>query len=163
MCLKPKSERKKMKSFYTLCVVIAVFISGFFAGYVFSEQMGSRVAVVDVAKVVASSAQVQGLKAEQDAQNAELVQWIQNAQNSVNEEKDQEKKEKLAQQLNEELNAKRNAFAQRYVTALQAIEQSINSTITDEAHKKGYKFIIAKGMILGGGDDITDDVIKVVK
>ena len=152
-----------MKSFYTLCVVIAVFISGFFAGYVFSEQMGSRVAVVDVAKVVASSAQVQGLKAEQDAQNAELVQWIQNAQNSVNEEKDQEKKEKLAQQLNEELNAKRNAFAQRYVTALQAIEQSINSTITDEAHKKGYKFIIAKGMILGGGDDITDDVIKVVK
>jgi len=152
-----------MKVFYTLCVIIAVFISGFFAGYVYSEQMGSRVAVVDIAKVVASSAQVQNLKAEQDAQNAELVQWIQNAQNSVNEEKDQEKKEKLAQKLNEELNSKRNVYAQHYISALQTVEQNINSTIADEAHKKGYKFIIAKGMILGGGDDITDDIIKVVK
>ena len=86
------------------------------------------------------------------------VQWIQNAQNSVNEEKDQTKKEQLAQQLNEELNSKRNTYAQNYVSALQTIEQNINSTIAEEAHKKGYKFIIAKGMILGGGDDITDEL-----
>ena len=152
-----------MKSFYTICVIIAVFISGFFAGYIYSDYMKSRVAVVDVAKVVANSAQVQSLKAEQDAQNAELAQWIQNAQNQVNEEKDKEKQEKLVQQLNEELNAKRNAYAQRYITTLQAVEQNINSTIADEAGRKGYKFIIAKGTILGGGDDITDDVIKVVK
>ena len=149
-----------MKSLYMTCVIIAVFISGFFGGYLYSDYMKSRVAVVDVAKVVASSAQVQSLKAEQDAQNAELAQWLQNAQNTVNEEKDKNKQEQLVQQLNEELNSRRNIFAQHYVSTLQAIEQSINDTIMDEANKKGYKFVIAKGMILGGGDDITDDVLK---
>lgn len=143
--------------------MVAVFISGFFAGYIYSDHMQSRVAVVDIAQVVANSAQVQSLKAEQDMHNAELNQWVQEVQKKINAEGDQAKKEKLVKQYSAELEAKKNTYGQRYVTALQSIDQNLNDTIVSEAKKKGYKFIIAKGMIIGGGDDITADVVKNIK
>ncbi|MBQ7633483.1 MAG: OmpH family outer membrane protein [Alphaproteobacteria bacterium] len=152
-----------MKLFYMTWAMLAVFISGFFAGYIYTDTMQSKIAVVDVAKVVANSAQVQSLKAEQEMQNAELLQWIQDAQNKINSEKDKTKQEELAKQLSAELDNKRNVYGQRYINSLRSVEQNIEQTITSEAQKKGYKYIITKGMLLGGGDDITDEITKVVK
>lgn len=152
-----------MKLFYMTWAMIAVFISGFFAGYIYTDMMKSRIAVVDINRVVAGSAQVQNLKAQQEIQNSEMNQWLQDAQKAINAEKDKEKQTEILQKYAAEFESKRNLNAQRYVAALQSIEQSINQTIQDEAKKQGYKFIITKGMILGGGDDITDDIVKVVK
>lgn len=152
-----------MKIFYFTWAMVAVFISGFCAGYFYYDQAQSKIAVVDITQVVANSSQVQNLKAQQNMQNTELTQWLQNVQQTIAAEKNKSKQDQLIQQYSAEFANKRNLYNQQYVAAVQNLEQGINRLINDIARKKGYKFIINKGMILGGGDDITDDVIKAVK
>lgn len=123
----------------------------------------TKVAVVDLAAVVSNSEQVKALQAEQNAKAQELTQWLQNAQKEVNKEKDEAKKNELLQKYNAEFAQKREALAQQYAAALQKVDASITETITNEAKKLGYTLVLAKGTTIYGGDDITEQVAKVVK
>lgn len=152
-----------MKFFYLTWVMIAVFIAGFCAGYFYYDHEQPKLAIVDVTRVVANSSQVQNLKAQQDMQNAEMAQWLQNVKQAITAEKNKSKQDQLTQQYSAEFESKRNLYAQQYVTTVQNLEQNINNIIANVSRKKGYKYVINKGMILSGGDDITDDIIKEVK
>lgn len=123
----------------------------------------TKVAVVDLAAVVSNSEQVKALQAEQNAKAQELTKWLQDAQATVNKQKDEEKKNALLQQYNAEFAQKREALAQQYAAALQKVDASITETIANEAKKLGYTLVLAKGATIYGGDDITEKVAKVVK
>ena len=151
---------KKYIELFVFAVV--VFAAGAATGYTFKCCKGSM-AVVDVAGVVAKSAQVQALKSEMDTKNSELTQWLKKANDEVNGEKDKEKQGELLQKYNAEFTQKRNELLKEYRDKLQAIDNDINSTIANTAKDKGYKSVIAKGVVIYGGDDITGDVIEVVK
>ncbi|MBQ9271462.1 MAG: OmpH family outer membrane protein [Alphaproteobacteria bacterium] len=124
---------------------------------------GSKIAVVDLPAIVGNSAQVQALQAEQNAKGQELGQWLQNAQNEVNAQSDSKKKEALLQQYNAAFAQKREELAQQYAQKLQAVDANITSTITEIAKKMGYKMVLAKGVTIYGGDDITEEVKKAIK
>ena len=122
-----------------------------------------KVAVVDLPAVVGNSAQVQALQAEQNAKGQELAQWLQKAQNEVNSQSDNKKKEAWLQQYNAEFAQRREALAAQYAQKLQEVDASITQTIAETAKKMGYKMVLAKGVTVYGGDDITEDVKKVIK
>ena len=124
---------------------------------------GNDIAVVDVAAVVNHSEQVKALREEQTAKAQELNQWLQEAQNKVEKEKDKNKKEDLMRKYSEEFNQKRQEVAQRYSEELKSIDDNITATITEYAKKKGYKLVIAKSLTIYGGKDITDEITKLVK
>ena len=124
---------------------------------------GAKVAVVDLPAVVSNSAQVQALQAEQNAKGQELAQWLQNAQKDLNAQPDGKKKETLLQQYNAEFAQRREALAAQYAQKLQAVDASITQTIAETAKKMGYKLVLAKGVTVYGGDDITEEVKKVIK
>lgn len=151
---------KKYIELFVFAVV--VFAAGTATGYTF-KCCKSSMAVVDVAGVVAKSAQVQALKSEMDAKNSELAQWLKKANDEVNGENDKEKQGELLQKYNAEFTQKRNELLKEYRDKLQAIDNDINSTIANTAKDKGYKSVVAKGVVIYGGDDITGDVIEVVK
>ena len=50
-----------------------------------------------------------------------------------------------------------------YVAKLQAIDDSISKTVKEQAKVGNYDLVLAKGVVLSGGEDITSAVIKVVK
>ena len=62
--------------FRFLAVVVAAFIVGFSVNNFAMSDVPSKIAVVDVGQVVASSSQVQALRKEQQAKAKELVAFV---------------------------------------------------------------------------------------
>lgn len=122
-----------------------------------------KIAVVDVSKVVNSSSQVAALKKEQQAKAQDIVNFVDKARKEVAATTDAKKKKTLEDKYNKELNAKKEAMDKNYAAKLNAIDNTIASKINDQAKAGSYDLVLAKGVVLYGGSDITDAVIKAVK
>lgn len=148
-----------------LTVALAAFAIGFSANNFAVSDVPSnfKVAVVDIQEVVASSAQVKALKKEQQAKADELVKFVEKARKDVSAQSDEKKKKDLETKYSKELQAKKDKMEKDYVTKLQAIDDSISKTVKDQAKVGNYNLVLAKGVVLSGGEDITAAVIKVVK
>ena len=122
-----------------------------------------KVAVVDVQKIVANSSQVKALTKEQDAKKQELARFIKTAGENIRKQTDETKKKELAKKYDKEFKAKKEANEKAYVAKLSAIDKSINNAIIQQAKAMGYDLVLVKGVVLYGGDDITEAISKVVK
>ncbi len=144
-----------------------VGLSAFVVGAAFSNfamsDVPSKIAVVDVPQVVNSSSQVQALKKEQQAKTKEIVAFVEKARKDVAATTDVKKKQALEDKYNKELNAKKSAMDKNYATKLTAIDAAISKQIEAQAKAGGYDIVLAKGVVLYGGSDITDAVKKAVK
>lgn len=142
---------------------LSAFIIGMSVNNYAMSDVTNRIAVVDVQKVVASSAQVKALKADREAKLKDLATFVQTARTNVSKEKDANKKKALEAKYNKELNAKRNAIQKDYTNKLTNIDKSISATIAQKAKAANYSMVLAKGVVLYGGEDITAEIQKVVK
>lgn len=122
----------------------------------------SNIAVVDVQAIVNSSAQVKALKEEQATKVKELNLWLQNAQNEVNAEQDKERQQALLQKYNAEFALKRRDVALQYQQELKTVSDNISQTVASEAKKKGFSMVIAKNIVVFGGEDITEEIARIV-
>ena len=122
-----------------------------------------KIAVVDVMSIVNGSKDVMTLRQNHAIRSQELSQWLQAAQNEVNSQNDPQTKQGLLQKYNAEFTQRRNAVNQLYQQELMAIDQSISNTIMTEAKKLGYSMVLAKNVVVGGGNDITEEVRKLIK
>ena len=146
-----------------LAVGLLTFASGIaFSNFAMSD-VPSKIAVVDVQEVVNSSSQVQALKKEQQAQMKEVVSFVEKARKEVAATTDVKKKQALEEKYNKELNTKKTAMDKNYADKLTAIDSTISKQIEAQAKAGGYDIVLAKGVVLYGGSDITDAVKKAVK
>ena len=148
-----------------LSVVLVAFGLGLVASnYAMSDVPANfKVAVVDVQKVVANSSQVKALKDEQKKKGQELAKFIETAKNNITKETDEKKKKALEEKYNKEFQSKREAIAKNYETKLLAIDKNISNVIDENAKANGYNLVLAKGVVLSGGTDITAEITKAVK
>ena len=121
------------------------------------------VAIVDVPQVVAASSQVQALKKEQQAKADEMVKFIEKARKDVSSITDANKKKAAEEKYSKELQAKKEKMDKDYAEKLKNIDKSISKKIEEEAKAKGYEIVLSKGIVLFGGKDITNEIIKAVK
>lgn len=147
--------------------ILAVGLLTFASGIAFSDfamsDVPSKIAVVDVQEVVNSSSQVQALKKEQQAKMKEVVSFVEKARKEVAATTDVKKKQALEEKYNKELNTKKTAMDKNYADKLTAIDSTISKQIETQAKAGGYDIVLAKGVVLYGGSDITDAVKKAVK
>lgn len=122
-----------------------------------------KIAVVDIMSIVSSSSQVNTLKQNHAARSQQLNQWLQLAQTEVNNQSDQQAKNSLLQKYNAEYAQKQQLVMQMYNQELAQVNKSITDVINEEAHNKGYDLILAKNVVLCGGDDITEEIRKLIK
>ena len=146
---------------------LTISLLAFAAGAVFSNfamsDVPSKIAVVDVQQVVNSSSQVQALKKEQEAKMKEVVAFVEKARKDVAATTDVKKKQALEEKYNKELSAKKTAMDKNYADKLTAIDSTISKQIETQAKAGGYDVVLAKGVVLYGGADITEAVKKAVK
>lgn len=148
-----------------LTVGLAAFVIGFAANnFAMSDVPANyKVAVVDIPQVVSSSAQVKNLKKEQQAKADELVKFVEKARKDVAAVSDETKKKDLETEYTKELQTKREKMEKEYLTKLSAIDDNISKTVETQAKEGGYNLVLAKGVVLHGGEDITQAVIKALK
>ncbi len=157
----------KSKIAPVLSVALFAFVLGMgFNNFAFSDvpnPSGLKIAVVDVNKVVTNSAQVKALKSQQDAKKAELKKWLETVKADINKQSTQENKAKLAKKYDADFVKKQEANRKDYQAKLETIDKNISSVIASAAQAKGYDIILSKSAVLYGGNDITNEIIKVVK
>ncbi len=151
-----------------LTVAIAAFAVGLAAGnYAISAVPATtpnfKVAVVNVPLLVESSAQVKALKAQNERNLQELKKLSDTATKAIQAEKDKTKQKALQDKYQKEFNTKRTTMAKSYETKLVEIDKSISAIINTQAKAKGYDLVLAKGAVLSGGTDITNEIAKQVK
>ncbi len=146
-------------------IALAAFVIGVTtSNYAVSDVPANfKVAVVDVQKVVASSSQVKALKDEQKKKGEELAKFIETAKTNIDKEKDAKKKKALEAKYEKEFKVKRDAMAKNYETKLIDIDKNISSVIGASAAQNGYNLVLAKGVVLSGGTDITDEIAQQIK
>ena len=151
---------KKIK---VLVLAVSTFMVGFSINNFAMSDVTSKIAVVDVPEVVNSSTQVKALKKEQEAKAKEIVAFVEKARKDVAGTTDVKKKQALEDKYNKELKIKKEAMDKNYATKLSAIDKSISDQVASQAKAGGYDIVLAKGVVLYGGFDITEAVKKSVK
>ena len=132
----------------------------FSVGEVFAED---KIAVVDLQQLVSNSSQVKQLKQEHSKKLAELDKIIVNARGEIANEKDQAKILLLEDKYMKEFNTKKEALERDYNNRLSAIEKNIKTEISKKAQNDDYDYVFAKSVVLYGGKDIKNELIKNIK
>lgn len=145
-----------------LVVGLAAFGIGFGVNNYAISDVPSKVAVVDVQKVVNSSPQVQALKKEQQTKAQEVVNFIDKARKDVAAAPDAKKKQALEDKYNKELKDRKAKIEKEYTSKLSSIDAKITSIIAEQAKAGNFDIVLAKGAVLYGGTDITGAVSKAV-
>ena len=152
------------KQITTLTIAIAAFAIGMgFNNIAMSDIPANyKVAVVDVNAVVSKSAQVQALKKEQQTKLQELQKWLADAQADIAKQKTDAKKQELQKKYEAELAQKQQAIQSASAQKLQDFDNKLTNLIAEQAKSKGYDIVVAKGLVLYGGTDITQDIAKAI-
>ncbi len=136
------------------------FIGGYTMNDVAISLPRYKVAVVDITKVMEQSKDIKNLKASQDKQLKELETLISKAQNEIANTQDQNKALELQTNYSKEIETKRNAIDEDYSKKIVQITTNIKNLISNQAKKTDYNLVLPTGMVISGGEDITDNVIK---
>ena len=154
-----------MKKQIKILVLLAfVFCLGFgSANIAMSDATSPTIAVVNVDKILNSSAQVSALKKDQEKKAIELKNWLKTAQADVDKQSTPQTKQATRVKYEKELAAKREANNKAFASQLATIDKNVTNTISRYAKAKGYSVVIAKSVVIYGGTDITNEVAKLVK
>lgn len=147
--------------FIIACILV------FFVGYNINDAAVSfpryKVAVVDVSTILTSSPEIQSLKQSQDKKMEELNTLISKAQNEIVNESDKNKALQMETNYRKEIEQKKLDMDEEYNSKITVINNKIKSMISTEAKKSNYNLVLPTGMVISGGDDITNDIVKRMK
>ena len=147
--------------FIIACVLV------FFVGYNINDAAVSfpryKVAVVDVSTILTSSPEIQSLKQSQDKKMEELNTLISKAQNEIVNESDKNKALQMETNYRKEIEQTKLDMDEEYNSKITVINNKIKSMISTEAKKSNYNLVLPTGMVISGGDDITNDIVKRMK
>jgi Skp family chaperone for outer membrane proteins len=147
--------------FIIACVLV------FCVGYNLNDSAVSfqkyRVAVVDVSQLLSHSPDVQELKRIQDKETEELNTLISKAQNEILNTTDKDVVLKKEAEYRQQIEVKRSNMEKQYASKLEEVNKKIRKIISTEAQKENYNLVLPVGMVISGGEDITENVVKTMK
>lgn len=152
---------KRKISFLFIC--LTSFALGYSINNIAISDTAPKIAVIDVQKIVAESAQVKQLKADQEKKVLEMQNTIKTAQAEIAKEKDPAKITALEEKYRDQINTQKLALDEEYNNKLTKIDSEIKATVVEKAKSLNYNLVLPKNIVFYGGDDITDVIAKDIK
>ena len=150
----------KKENIWLIGACALFFIGGYTMNDVAISLPRYKVAIVDITKVMEQSKDIKALKVSQDKQLKELETLISKAQNEIANTSDQHKAMELQINYGREIESKRNAIDEEYSKKIVQITSNIKNLISTQANKTDYNLGLPTGMVISGGEDITENVIN---
>ena len=140
-------------------ILVTISIASLMLGYS-SKSLAGGNAVVDLEKVRENYSVSQELSAELQVKEAELQKFITDAQKKIKEAKTNVEQKNLEEKLGQQFNIKRNAYIKDQAEKWNKIETDVINTIKEVSSAKKYDMVFNKQVVIVGGTDITDEVLK---
>lgn len=152
------------KKIITGAIIIAAFAGGYSINSLAISKSAPdyRVAVVDIQKIIARSAEIEALRVEQENLIQNLNSTIDKARLEISNEKDPAKAAQLEEKYRKQINNQKLELDTSYNRKLTAIDNKIKTTVVEKARAMNYNIVLPKNTVLFGGDDITEQVSKTV-
>lgn len=93
----------------------------------------------------------------------ELNTLISKAQNEIVNETDRNKALQKEAVYRKEIETKKKTMEDDYNSKITKITTKIRSLISNEAKKTNYNLVLPTGMVISGGEDITEEIVKKMK
>jgi len=152
------------KSLLTLVLCSFAFGLGFgFNNIAFSNVAASKVAYVDVTKLLSAS---KALKSAEDArtkQTQEMLKWYDSASADIQKQKTKEGKVALIKKYEAQLTQKKKTIKESYIKKVNEVDKQLDVAISTKAKAMGYDLVFRKDSLIFGGTDITAQVLPSVK
>ncbi len=122
-----------------------------------------KIASVDIQQLLANSTDFIELKKAQNIKALELQSWT-NAMNAeIAKQSTQEDKNKMAQQGQAQFQQKQQAINVEHHQKMLGLDAKLTEVVANIAKEEKYDYVFAKGTVIFGATDITQDVIKKIK
>lgn len=146
-------------------VVVSAFAIGYSVNNIAVSKSSPeyKIAVVDIAEVIANSSEIKAIKAEQEKQVLTMQSTIDKARTDISNEKDPVKIAQLEEKYRKQINEQKIALDTEYNKKLTAIDSKIKTAVVEKARLMNYNIVLPKNTVLFGGDDITDQVKSIMK
>ena len=149
------------RSYVVALVILGVLLAAY--GLCSFCCKGSKIAVVDVQRLVNQAQPVVALRQDMQNQMSGLQAWVNSSNEEINKASSKEKKDELAKQYQAELMQKQQAIQSDYAAKLQQLDAKLTKIIEKVATKSGCGITLIKGSVATGGIDITDKVLAAIK
>jgi outer membrane protein len=145
-----------IKKFFVALAIMGLLLSCNF------RAQADGVAYIDVNKVLNSYTKAQELAADLKVKEAELQKLIADAKKDIKLANISDKQQ-LEDKYNKELKEKQESYKQQYLNEFQDIQNTVESAVKTVAKNKNVSVVFNKTSVVLGGDDLTDDVITILK
>lgn len=150
-------------NFWFIVACILVFFVGYNVNDVAVSIPRYKVAVVDVPTILSKSSEMQTLKISQDKKMEELNTLISKAQNEIVNESDRNKALQKETTYRKQIESQKQQMEEEYNSKITKITNKIRTLISNEAKHENYNLVLPTGMVISGGEDITEQVVKKLK
>jgi outer membrane protein len=127
-----------------------------------SQAFAEGVACIDLNKIINNYSKAQELSADLKIKSDELKKMSLEAKKNIDLAKISDKKQ-LESKYGKEFKVKQELYKQQYLDKLKQVEINVQEAVKTVAKNKNVATIFNKNSIIMGGEDLTDDVISVLK
>lgn len=152
------------KTLLTLTLCSFAFGLGFGLNNVaFSDVATSKIAYVNVGKLLSASKTLAAAEAEREKQTNDMLKWYDKASADIQKQQTEAGKKSLINKYEAQLTQKKKAIKDNYAKKVNAIDKQLDTAISQKAKAMGYDLVLRKDSVLFGGVDITSQILPSVK
>lgn len=123
----------------------------------------TKVAYVNVAKLLSASKALKAAENEKAKQTQEMLKWYETASADIQQQKSESGRQSLIKKYEAQLTQKKNTIKGNYAKKINEIDAQLETVIAQKAKAMGYDLVFRSDSVIYGGKDITSSILPSVK
>lgn len=124
---------------------------------------GKKVGYVDVPKLLASSKTLKAAETTRNNQTKDMLKWYESIGMEINKQQTAQEKQAMIKKYEPQLAQKKKTIKDNFAKKVDEVDKQLDSVIAQKSKELGYDLVLRKDSVLYGGEDITTQIVPLVK